>query len=155
MNFIDRKYSHFYSNLAEFWTQRSIAKYSSIGSENGLELNWRQAVIWNNGGPVYCRIYALIVRDVSTSYSSELMKSITMPSTTQINYTVWAQRTHICDLQCVLYGIQFVTILLFYRIITTKSYMMALQFHWCLFETRDDCYRMLNVMHRCKFVTPL
>ena len=33
-------------------------KYSSLGSDNGMALERRQAIVWNNDGLVYQRIYA-------------------------------------------------------------------------------------------------
>ena len=45
-------------NFTEFCFWRSNYQYFSIGAENGLAPNRRQAIIWTNDDPVQRRIYA-------------------------------------------------------------------------------------------------
>ena len=56
-NFLEWKLSYFYSNFTEICSQGSNYHYANIGSDDGLAPNRRQAIIWNNAGLVYWRIY--------------------------------------------------------------------------------------------------
>ena len=47
----------FWSNITEICSQGSNQQYTSIGSDNGLAPNRRQAIISNNADPVCWRIY--------------------------------------------------------------------------------------------------
>ena len=49
---------YFDLNFTEICSQGSNKQYGSIGSDNGLVLNWRQAIIWTNDGLVYWCIHA-------------------------------------------------------------------------------------------------
>ena len=75
-----------------------------------------------------------------------------MSHASQINCTDWVQRTTICDLKGVLYGIQFVTISMIFVVSVHLNHIQkALVIRWrsnfffCLFETIDFFSRMQNV----------
>ena len=64
---------HFDWNFTEVCSQGSIEQYASIGSDNGLAPNRRQAIIWTNDGLIWWRIYAslglneLVLISITTS----------------------------------------------------------------------------------------
>ena len=49
---------NFNYNFTEICSLGSNWQYGSIGSDNGLAPNRRQAIIWTNDGPGYWRLYA-------------------------------------------------------------------------------------------------
>ena len=57
-SFHSMEISVFYLNFNEMCSLRSIQQQACIGSDNGLVLNRRQAIIWTNDDLVYRRIYA-------------------------------------------------------------------------------------------------
>ena len=73
-----------------------INKYSSIGSDNGLEPNRPQAIIWTNDGLVYWGIYASLGLN---EWQNGRMKSEILPTTWTLkplccgNITVAAELT--------------------------------------------------------------
>ena len=56
MRFLEWILFYFGSNFTEICSQRSNQQFASIGSDNGLAPNRRQAIIWTNDGLVYWRI---------------------------------------------------------------------------------------------------
>ena len=58
MHFPEWKCVNFEWNFTELCSQGSNWQYASIGSDNGLVPNRRQAIIWNNGGLGCQLIYA-------------------------------------------------------------------------------------------------
>ena len=56
-HFLEWKLLHFYSNFIAICSQASKYQYVSIGSDDGLAPNRRQAITWTNTGPVYWCIY--------------------------------------------------------------------------------------------------
>ena len=50
MHFLKLNLLNFYSYFAEIYSQGSNQQYASIGSDDGLALNRRQAIIWTNDG---------------------------------------------------------------------------------------------------------
>ena len=52
------KILNFNWKLTEVCSQMSNWQYASIGSDNGLESNRQQAIIWTNDGLAYPHIYA-------------------------------------------------------------------------------------------------
>ena len=61
MHFLQWKLLNFKSNFNEIHVVYSLGsnwQYDSIGSDNGLAPNRRQAIIWTNVGMLYWRIYA-------------------------------------------------------------------------------------------------
>ena len=59
----------------------SNEQYSSIGSDNGLVPNRRQANIWTNADPIHWRIYAALGGDKLT-HSQHILSSTVKPSNT-------------------------------------------------------------------------
>ena len=66
-HFADDIFKHIYLNENHFisvefslkiFSWGSNYQYTSIGSDNGLALNRRQAIIWTKGGLVYWHMYA-------------------------------------------------------------------------------------------------
>ena len=47
-------------------------QYVSIDSDNGLVLNWRQAIIWTNADPIHWRIYVPLGGDELTYKQLEM-----------------------------------------------------------------------------------
>ena len=47
----------FDSNFTEMSSQGSNSQYASTGSDNGLVLNRRQAIIWSNANPVHWHMW--------------------------------------------------------------------------------------------------
>ena len=60
MNFIVWKYYNFDYNFTEISTHVSNWQNTSIGSDNGLVPNMRQAIIGTNGGLCCRRMYASV-----------------------------------------------------------------------------------------------
>ena len=58
--FIEWKCLNCYKNFIEIYSQGCNWQYSSIGSDNGLAPNRRQAIIWNSDVLVCRRIYVLV-----------------------------------------------------------------------------------------------
>ena len=58
MYFLQWKYQNFNWNFTEICSQVSNWWYASIGSDNGLALMQRQAIIWTNDDLVYWHMYA-------------------------------------------------------------------------------------------------
>ena len=56
--FLEWKLFCFNQNCTETYSQVSNYQYGSVGSDIGLALNRRQAIIWTKGGLVYWCIYA-------------------------------------------------------------------------------------------------
>ena len=49
--------------FTEFCFQGFNLQYSSIGSDNGLPPNRRQAIMWTNADPIHWHIYAALGGD--------------------------------------------------------------------------------------------
>ena len=60
MLFLDWKVLYFDSNFTEVCSQGSNWQQPSIGSDNGLAPNRRQAIIWTNVDPIHWHIYAAL-----------------------------------------------------------------------------------------------
>ena len=58
MDLLEWKCMNFYENFTEVCSLGSDSQLTSIGSDNGLVPNRRQAIIWTNDGQFYRRIYA-------------------------------------------------------------------------------------------------
>ena len=54
---------YFDLNFTEVCSQESNWQYPSISLDNGLVLNRRQTIIWNNADPIHWRIYAALGGD--------------------------------------------------------------------------------------------
>ena len=63
MHFFEWKWQNPDSNFTEMYSQVSGWQQVSIGSDNGLAPNRRQAITWISGDPVRWRIYAALGRD--------------------------------------------------------------------------------------------
>ena len=63
MHFHEWKVLYFDKNFTEVCSQWSNWQYPSIGLENGLVPNRRQAIIWTNADPIQWRIYAAMGGD--------------------------------------------------------------------------------------------
>ena len=63
MHFRECKVLHFDSKLTEFCSQGPNWQQPSIGLDNGLAPNRRQAIIWANADPIYWHIYAALGGD--------------------------------------------------------------------------------------------
>ena len=57
VHFLELKLLNFKQNFTEIYSLGSNWQYGSIGSDNGLAPNRRQAIIWSNVGMVHWRIY--------------------------------------------------------------------------------------------------
>ena len=66
MHFRERKVLYFDWNVTEVCSYGSNWQYSSIGLDNDLVPNRRQAIIWTNADPIQWRIYAALGRDELT-----------------------------------------------------------------------------------------
>ena len=60
IHFLEWKLLYFNSNFTEVCSQKSNWQYASIGSDNGMAPNRRQAIIWDNAVPIHWRIYAAL-----------------------------------------------------------------------------------------------
>ena len=60
------KVLYFDKNFNEVCSQGSNWQYHSIGLDNGLARNRRQAIIWTNADPIHGRIYAALGGDKLT-----------------------------------------------------------------------------------------
>ena len=76
MHFLEWKWQNSDSNLTENCTEDSNGQQASIGSNNSLASNSRQATNWSNDEPVYWRIYAALGRD---KLSVDLSANIALP----------------------------------------------------------------------------
>ena len=56
--FLEWQYMNVGESFTEVYSLGSNLQYGSIGSDNGLAPNRRQAIIWTNVGMLYRRIYA-------------------------------------------------------------------------------------------------
>ena len=70
MHFHERKSLYFNSNFTEVCSHGPYWQYSSIGSDNGLAPNRRQAIVWTNADKIHWRIYAALGGD-ELSYPSD------------------------------------------------------------------------------------
>ena len=63
MHFLERKILYFELNFTDVCSYVSNLQQSTIGLDNGLTPNRRQAIIWTNADPIHWRIYAALGRD--------------------------------------------------------------------------------------------
>ena len=85
MHFREWKVLYFDSNFTEVCPQGSNRQSSSIGFDNGLAPNRRQAIIWTNAEPINWRIYATLGGDELTQmFIVSVCKSLS---------TVWAPKS--------------------------------------------------------------
>ena len=66
MHFPEWKWMNSDWNFTELYSYGSNRWYSSIGLDNGLAPNRRQAIIWTNADPIHWRIYAVLGGDELT-----------------------------------------------------------------------------------------
>ena len=66
MHFYDRKILYFNAYFTEVCSYRSNRQQSSIGSDNGLVLNRRQAIIWTNADLIHWCIFVWLEEDKLT-----------------------------------------------------------------------------------------
>ena len=80
MRFLEWKCLNCDSNFTDIYSHWSHLQYDSIGADNGLALNRRQAIIWTNDGQVYWRIYAsLCLNELNEKYWLDQIIILHMP----------------------------------------------------------------------------
>ena len=66
-------------NFTEFCSYESNWQYPSMGLDNGLAPNKRQAIVWANAAPIHWRIYAALGGDVLRHKAREWLIRETWP----------------------------------------------------------------------------
>ena len=85
VHFHEWKVLYFDSNFTDICSKGSNWQSPSIGLDNGLAPNRRQAIIWTNANPIHWRIYAALGGD-------ELIKHGTIPDSSPLyNHTLYLQ----------------------------------------------------------------
>ena len=90
--FVNEFFFYFDKNFTDVCSQGSNWQSSSIGLDNGLAPNRRQAIIWTNADPINWRIYATLGGDELTQmFIVSVCKSLS---------TVWAPKSFIHQETC-------------------------------------------------------
>ena len=97
------------------------------GSDNGLALNWRQAITWSNADPDPCRIYAALAVWVDIGSLSLIVAQwpILREDRWCDKVQIWVSLWHKCDIEkCTIFHVQNIRVV--YDIIGIHDKLFAL-----------------------------